>query len=249
VYILYIDESGDGGTNPGSSRHLVLAGVAIHEGQWRGLTRKLDSIQDSQFPQAGSPIEFHASEIRSGRNIFRSLIPHKRATLMSDVYGVISQVTGQKVVLFSAVIEKSVLQKKYGGMVQPYEQAFEGLCTMFNFFLRKVQAKQGSVQRGIIVFDEARPSLSRQIRTLLAKFQAGGSRWTTINSLVETVFFFDSRTSRIMQLADFTAHAVYRWYEAGDPQYLKLIHHKFDREGRKVHGIKCYPLESTKSFP
>src|ERR1035437_6277361 len=61
---LYIDESGDGGTNPGSSHHLVLAGVAIHEGQWRGLTKKLDAIQDSHFPQAGNPIELHASGIR-----------------------------------------------------------------------------------------------------------------------------------------------------------------------------------------
>jgi hypothetical protein len=249
VYILYIDESGDGGTNPGSSRHLVLAGVAIHEGQWRTLTRKLDAIQDSYFPQAGSPIEFHASEIRSGRNFFRSVGRPERTTLMNDVYGVISQVAGQRIVLFAAVIEKNALLRKYGGRVEPYEQAFEGLCTMFNLFLRKVQAKQGSVQRGIIVFDEARPSLSRQIRTLLAKFQAGGSRWTTINSLVETVFFFDSRTSRIMQLADFTAHAVYRWYETGDPYHLKAIQHKFDREGGKQHGLKCYPLECTKNCP
>jgi hypothetical protein len=88
VYILYIDESGDGGTNPGSSRHLVLAGVAIHEGQWRTLSRKLDSIQDSHFPQAGSPIEFHASEIRSGRNFFRSVGRAERTSLMNDVYGV-----------------------------------------------------------------------------------------------------------------------------------------------------------------
>jgi hypothetical protein len=168
---------------------------------------------------------------------------------MNDVYGVISQVAGQRIVLFAAVIEKNALLRKYGGRVEPYEQAFEGLCTMFNLFLRKVQARQGSVQRGIIVFDEARPSLSRQIRTLLAKFQAGGSRWITINSLVETVFFFDSRTSRIMQLADFTAHAVYHWYETGDAQHLTAIQHKFDREGRRQHGLKCYPLECTKNCP
>lgn len=249
MYILYIDESGDGGTNPGSSRHLVLAGVAIHEGQWRGLTQKLDAIQDSYFPQSGSPIEFHASVIRGGRDIWRALPKTKRLALTNDVYSVIAQVSGQRMVLFSAVIEKSSLVKKYGGRVEPYEQAFEGICTMFNLFLRKVQAKQGSVQRGIIVFDEARPSLSRQIRTLLAKFQAGGSRWTTINSLVETVFFFDSRTSRIMQLADFTAHAVYRWYESGDSQNLEVIKHKFDREGSKLHGLKCYPLECTRACP
>ena len=30
----------------------------------------------------------------------------------------------------------------------------------------------------------------------------------------ETAFFFDSRNSRLMQVADFASYAVYRWYEA-----------------------------------
>jgi len=120
---------------------------------------------------------------------------------------------------------------------------------MFDKFLQHLQKQQGKVQRGIVVFDEARPSLSRQIRALLEKYQAGGGRWTTMGNLIETVFFFDSRTSRIMQIADFTAYAAYRWYEAGDPAYLKTIKHRFDHHGSRVHGLKCYPLESTRDCP
>jgi len=59
-------------------------------------------------------------------------------------------------------------------------------------------------------------------------------------------FCFDSATSRIMQLADFTAYAVFRWYEANDDTYLKTILKKFDRQDQKLHGLKCYPLSSTK---
>ena len=51
-----------------------------------------------------------------------------------------------------------------------------------------------------------------------------------------------------MQIADFAAYAVYRWYEHGDDAYLKLIYGKFDRQGTRLHGLKCYPLESTKAF-
>ncbi len=50
-----------------------------------------------------------------------------------------------------------------------------------------------------------------------------------------------------MQIADFAAYAVYRWYEHGDGGYLRLIRHKFDRQVGKLHGLKCYPLESTKA--
>jgi hypothetical protein len=185
----------------------------------------LDGIQDSHLPQAGGAVEFHASEIRGGRGVFRGLPKTERASLMADVYKVIANSTGNRLVLFAAVVDKVAFASKHEGKVDPYEGAFEGLCTMFNMFLGHLQQRQGKVQRGIVVFDEARPSLSRQIRSLLAKFQAGCGRWTHMGNLVETVFFFDSRTSRIMQLADFTAYAVYRWYEAADQSYLKAIKH------------------------
>jgi hypothetical protein len=246
MYILYVDESGDGGMNPGSSRHLVLAGVAIHEGQWKKFTRSLDTIQESHLPQAGGPVEFHASEIRAGRSVFRGFSRTQRAGLMNDVYRVISASTGNRLVLFGSVVDKAAFLSKYGSKVDPYEGAFERLCTMFNMFLQHLQARQRKVQRGIIVFDEARPSLCRQIRTLLAKFQAGGGRWTSMANLIETVFFFDSRTSRVMQLADFTAFALYRRYESEDAAYLNMIHHRFDHDRSRIHGLKCYPSASTK---
>jgi hypothetical protein len=168
---------------------------------------------------------------------------------MEDVYKTISASTGNRLVLFSAVVDKAAFHAKHSGRFDPYKHAFEGICTMFNMFLGRLQTKQGKVQRGIIVFDEARPSLSRQIRNLLTKFHTGGGKWTNMASLVETAFFFDSRTSRIMQLADFAAYAVYRWYEHDDPTYLKSIGHRFDHDRGKVHGLKCYPLESTKANP
>jgi hypothetical protein len=246
MYILYVDESGDGGLNPGSSRYLVLAGVAIHEGQWKKFTKSLDTVQESRLPQAGGSVEFHASEMRAGRGIFRGLPPEQRAALMNDVYKVIPVSTGNRLVLFGSIVDKSAFLAKYGTKVDPYEGAFEGLCTMFNIFLRHLQNRQRKVQRGIIVFDEARPALCRQIRALLAKFQAGGGRWTSMANLIETVFFFDSRTSRVMQLADFTGFALYRRYESEDPAYLDMIQHRFDHDRSRIHGLKCYPLSSTK---
>jgi hypothetical protein len=248
VYILYVDESGDGGQNTGSSHHLVLAGVAIHEGQWKTFSKSLDAIQESYLPHAGAPVEFHASEIRGRRGVFRGFPKQQRDALMTDLYTVISRSTGNRLVLFATVVDKAPFMLKYGGKVDPYEGAFEGLCTMFNMFLQHLQKKQGKVQRGIVVFDEARPSLSRQIKMLLAKFQAGGARWTNMGNLIETVFFFDSRTSRIMQLADFTAYAIYRWYESGDDGYVKIIKPRFDHYGAKIHGTKCYPLGSTRPW-
>jgi len=220
----------------------------MHEGQWRRLTSTLDAIQKAYFPQAGSNVEFHASDLRAGRNLYRNMPVAQRNKLMHQIYEVISG-TRQGLTLFAAVIEKQALMYKYSGRVEPYHRAFEGLCTMFNYFLQRMQKHTGNVLKGIVVFDEARPSLSKQIRALLAQFQAGGTSWATMTHLIETSFFFDSRTSRIMQIADFCSYAVYRWYEIGDDTHLRKIEHKFDREGQKIHGLKCYPLECTKPYP
>jgi hypothetical protein len=117
---------------------------------------------------------------------------------------------------------------------------------MFDFFLRRKRRQSERVGKGIVVFDEARPSISKEIRRLLAKFQASGTRLSSLDYIIETAFFFDSRSSRLIQIADFAAHAVYRWYEHGDDSYLTRIQPKFDRQDSKLHGLKCYPVESTK---
>lgn len=166
---------------------------------------------------------------------------------MHEVYKAIAAARG--LTLLAAVIDKAAFTAKYHGQVEPYRGAFEGLCTMFNFFLRRKQQQTKRVGRGIIVFDGARPSLSREIRKLLAEFLAGGTKWVSLSCVIETAFFFDSRSSRLMQIADFAAYSVYRWYEAGDDSYLKIVFGKFDRQGTKLHGLKCHPLESTKPYP
>jgi hypothetical protein len=219
----------------------------MHEGKWRKLTQQLDDIQADNFPTAGAFLEFHASEMRTGARSFRGLPRPARTKAIKELYGVVSQTHG--LTLFAAVVDKPAFIAKYENRVDIYRGAFEGLSTMFNFFLERKQNQSQRVGRGIVVFDEARPSLSKEIRRLLAEFQAGGTRWASLRCIIETAFFFDSRSSRLMQIADFAAYAVYRWYEHGDDTYLKQINNKFDRVGSRLHGLKCYPLESTRTYP
>ena len=171
-----------------------------------------------------------------------------RDALMLDIYGVIAA-SGAGLTLFAAVIDKLAFHLKTNGSVEPYEGAFQGLCSMFDLFLRRKQKFKIQNERGIVVFDESQPALAKQMRTLLARFQSSGTKWVNVDKVIETPFFFDSKASRLMQIADFASYAVFRWYESGDDGYLKLISDKFDTQHGKVHGLKCYPLVSTKIFP
>ncbi len=208
----------------------------------------MDDAQKHLFPSAGSTLELHASPLRGGRHDFRGITKVRRYAALDDIYSRIGNVT-RGLTLFAAVIHKSDYAKQYKGRVDPYAGAFEGICTMFNYFLKKVQSRSGRPERGIVVLDENRPALSNQLRTLLAQFQATGTRWSGLQQVIETPFFFDSKTSRIMQIADFTSYSVFRWYESNDDSYIKRIFHKFEHDGKKVHGLKCYPLACTNTYP
>ena len=147
MHILYVDESGDGGSAQGSSRHLVLCGVAMHEGQWRSLSQQLDEIQRDNFPTAGAFLEFHASEMRTGSRSFRGLPRPARDKAIREVYSLVSAARG--LTLFAAVIEKPSFVAKYQGRVDAYRGAFEGLSTMFNFFLERKQRQSKHGKRAL----------------------------------------------------------------------------------------------------
>jgi hypothetical protein len=106
MHILYVDESGDGGTSPGSSKHLVLTGAAMQEAKWTQLTKVMDSAQLLHFPQAGGTLELHAAPLRVGRKEFRAVPKQERYAALDDVYGRIAAVrTG--LTFFSAVVDKT----------------------------------------------------------------------------------------------------------------------------------------------
>ena len=58
-----------------------------------------------------------------------------------------------------------------------------------------------------------------------------------IRNLAEIPLFVDSRASRLVQVADHVAYAVFRRYNAGDTQYFDIISSKFDSSEGVIHGL------------
>lgn len=125
-----------------------------------------------------------------------------------------------------------------------YAVMFEDLSSRFDLFLRRRYA-EGAPNKGIIIADPHKPSLSDALKTNQRIYQRRGHRWDALYNLIETVFFLDSNESPGLQFADLTAHAVWRLVTANDNSIATLIQPLFDREplGSRVnpgkwHGIK-----------
>jgi len=72
--------------------------------------------------------------------------------------------------------------------------------------------------------------MAREFRTL-------GTQWGVIRNLADTPLFIDSRASRLVQLADHVAYAVFRRYNACDANYIDVMSAKFDSVDHVVHGL------------
>ena len=114
------------------------------------------------------------------------------------------------------------------------EYAFEQLASRFDRYLGRLH-RAGNTQRGLILFDKSVHEASLQ--NLARDFRTVGHRWGVLRNLSEVPVFIDSRASRLIQLADLIAFAVFRNWEKSDSRFYDIIRDRFDSEGSVVHGL------------
>ncbi len=225
MYLLYVDESGDPANI--DERHFCLGGVAVFERQAYWLNEALDKLQEQYFP--GQYVEFHARSIVSHDEPPWTTIPSRvRRQIMEDLCRLIAD-SHQTVALFGVALEKG---PRSGS--DPVGRAFEEICNRFDLFLKRLHA-QGDTQRGLIVFDESR--YETRLQTLLGEYRRSGTRFGRVRNFADVPFFADSRATRLLQIADLVAYAIFRRYERGDTQYLDRIVTRFDSENDVLHGL------------
>lgn len=243
MYLLYLDESGN--ESDPKDRHFVLGGIAIFETLTYFLSKYLDEIQTRHFPGI-QPIPFHASHIRSGMDFWRKLDPEVRGIVLQDVAKVIRRAKHPGAVLFAAVVEKS--DKLFGEKAVEY--ATEAVCRRFDTFLlnRGVEGKEK--QRGLLIFSEGR--FHKRARIWVTGFRELGTRWGALRTLSDIPYFASMRDTRLLQLADFVAYAVFQLYERRDPTLIRLILDRFNQQDGTLHGLIHYrttPITSLCDCP
>lgn len=140
---------------------------------------------------------------------------------------------------FGACAYAVAVHKKSFPQSDPVEIAFEELCNRFDrqlqIFNRQVDQKER--QRGLIILDKS--TYETPLQRLARSFRKTGTRWGVTRNLADVPMFVDSTASRLVQLADHIAYAVFRFYEAGDASYLNVIQGKFycDNATGKLHGF------------
>jgi hypothetical protein len=229
MHLLYVDESG--AVSDPAQQYFVLAGVAVFERKTHWIEQQLDAIAARFSPVSPGAVELHGSPMRSGRDGWKAYRLQDQIDAIKDCLDAgVANHHPRGVRLFAAAIRKSSLVG-----ADPVNHGFEQLAHRFDLFLRRLHNKHQDSQRGIMIFD--RSSTERRIQTLAREFKSFGHTWGKTSNYAEVPVFLDSRASRLIQLADLVAYAVFRRYEYADNTFFDVIAQCFDREGSINHGL------------
>lgn len=226
MYLLYVDESGT--THDPGQAYFVLAGFCVFERQGYWLANQLDQIAARFDPADPAAVELHGSPMFGGRKKWRSYPKADRHQAIEDALKILLQ-SHRSNRLFASVIKKSVVSPR-----DPVEFAFEQLASRFDKYLIRLHRK-GDTHRGIIIFDKS--TYETTIQSLATDFRTIGYTWGVIRNFSEVPLFLDSKASRLIQLADLVAYAIFSHFEKGEDRFFSIIEPRFDSEGGIIHGL------------
>ena len=236
MHLLYLDESGN--PDDAADGHFVLAGVSVFERAVHALSISVEAIQAKHFPGL-PPVEFHASQIRNGRDFWRQVDKAKRNEILIDLADTLVD-SGNGVVLFATAVQKS--DECYGE--EAVRRATEDICKRFDMFVGRKES-QFEDQRGLLVFAESH--YEQRAKTWVRDFKRLGTQWGGLHKICDIPYFANTRESRLLQMADLVAHAVFLAYERGSVDLLERMAGKFDRQGARLHGLTHLKRDKSQS--
>jgi hypothetical protein len=138
--------------------------------------------------------------------------------------------------LFAQVVDKRHLQSLPPQSLPPYEYAFTEVVQRFEYFLVNRGQAVNEDLRGIVIQDN-NETVARKLTEMMQRFHRQGTRWTSIEKIVETPFFVDSQLTAMVQIADLCGYAIRRYYENSESDLFDRIFSRFDRSSKGIVGI------------
>lgn len=225
--LLYLDDSGS--LQKQEDRYIVLAGYTVNERRTHWIEKQLNDILLELSPLYYHGMEFHGTQMRGGRAQWHKIGQAMGCQALKDALSVVTQ--QRDIRLFAAVVDRHC----ENSADEMYHILFEQISVRFDKYLSRINRRQKIKERGIMILDKAKGELDTQLLAL--KFKHEGHRWERLKNMAEVPLFLDSKSSRLIQLADLIAFAVYRFYQHADNAYYNIIRDHFDRDGKDCHGL------------
>ena len=156
-----------------------------------------------------------------GKGFWRRIPKQDR---LDAIQNALRLIDGNQTRIFASVVDKRTISPE-----DPVRVTFQQLIARFDHYLKRRHIHFGDTQRGLVIFDKS--SKERPIQSLARDFKEVGHDGGVLRNMAEAPAFIDSQATRLIQLADLVAYAIFRKYERQDAQFSDLIDNK-----RPFHG-------------
>jgi hypothetical protein len=119
------------------------------------------------------------------------------------------------------------------------EQAFEQVVSRFQQYLSHVVGTPVVQDFGLLIHDNNQ-TVAKKHTDLMRQYHQTGTLWTTIDHIIETPLFVDSKLTRMVQIADLCAYALRRYCENKDTDLFRRIFQRADRQGGRTVGVRHF---------
>lgn len=208
MHLIYLDESGNSGTNLSDPQQpiFVLGALIVPEQKWKAietdLIKKIDTFFEGDVPD---DFEIHASEIRGGRGIYKGMDIEKRIAFRDELIQI--AIDHELCFIYRAIPKKRFatwLDRTFGKGISmnPHIAAYPLVSQSINAYLRSL----GEDELGILINDDNKEVVTDIERT--TKLLRADSTNLKLDHIIEKSFFIDSSKSHLLQLSDLcTFHA------------------------------------------
>jgi len=211
MHLIYLDESGQTGTNLRDPVKpvFVLGALIVPESVWLALEKDLQAAVDKSFQLPRPPdFEIHATEISNPRNgYFKQHTIAQRLAFRYEWFRLAQQHDLKFV--YRAITKKRFLEWSHGNFgtgvaINPHVAAFPLVARVVDDFLKSLPGSP----LGIFISDENREvvgDVEKAIRIL-----RGAEGVLKLGQIVEKGFFIESEKSLVLQLCDLCVYTARR---------------------------------------
>lgn len=222
MFFIYVDESGDVGTNNSPTPFFCLSGLVVHELRWHDTLEAIINFRRSLRTRYGLKLrdEIHAAVLLSKPGDLRRIPKSLRLRLLRDTLDFQANLSDISIV--NVVVDKAANQGR-----DIFEIAWTTLIQRFHNTLsyRNFPGPQNSDDRGMLIVDKTDEvklrALSRRMRVYnpVPSMFGGGSTTIPTRTIVEDAVHRDSLHSYLIQLSDVNAYFLYQKYKPN--KYIK----------------------------
>lgn len=226
--------------------------MAISHEKWFAAYNGIEQIRRAYFPQIPQSFpEVRYGDLINRRGLWNTINDSERKKFADDVFSLIFSL---EPTLFAIKVDKIrhflKYQFSYLGVEPARQLAIRFMVPRFSKFLDRKK------ETGIMIYDSETVRIDGPLREFLFKGRmtgvilnsnpqfdptAGFRTQNKLDGIIETIFFVESRTSPMIQMADFCSYAIWSHFERGLSNRFKQLYPLFDADSGVVYGLKEWP--------